>query len=812
MRGLKAEVAESAGPVGLELLNDYLAGRIDADRVEETLEEMMDFQDFQKLGIEYLTQLGIVEKRNGDLIVDLEKIKSMTQYVIPFHKRYGLENEKRKTANQGRSSGVSVSTKDYNDAVERFKDYHVYFQKSQKQARGALQGDLASFLFNTFHDQPVVSKHEQDEWEQSGRQGKPPEAKSLFYSPESAAAAFDVKKIKQADFHLGIWKVRGEGAEDYSPFHPNLPLDEAAFACLIYSPQHGNGQRDKNGRLLVNFPDGTKRRPITQKWINDVISKGHKRRIESGEFYASPATALREGKMPHLYNPAEPKQALLNPDDFRVLATVERSSRHGLRREITNNKGMVMLNERVRYTLGSDVASVGNKKHFVVQISPNLGGITEEVEISGAKSEKLIKIFDLLRPGDPRLKKYRTSTTEVFRALIGDINIRDFTETAEEILTRRPNETDTEFKTRSEAYDFSDTLRLKREVVRETGASLEGLSAKEQQAFLAYYRSIDASRQKDFYQFIRVHGARGLKTFLAAEYDESAGEKILGLAKKLPAAETGIIFEKFNSFVVLAEKVEEELNNFFVDSSATKDVSRLKVTEELLKRAGRILVDYSASEKNASNTTLKDLVIKLDGIKENLQMFVSIFKTAYKGKEKIDFSEVRGLDLQSSDSSQLSQEDIASMRQIFHDNRAELSPEFAAFRVKEEFDPVLKEPGHKFYALKRNGQIISFARFDELPNGNLYTGFVNTRPEIKGMTIGSAFFEAALAREAADKAVELKVRTENPAQKLYTRLGFKVVDRYVDSKSGKEYVKMLRPAVAARKAEGQSSEELRKAA
>ncbi len=777
----KREVIRRGGPLGLELMQENFAGNLSDEEMCAGFEDLMDFQEFQKVGREYLENIGILERREGLLVVDIDLLKKMTSSALPFGNKVTQQARGLRTKVSNPDDLLLVDSRTFRTGREKLAPFAEYYN-----------GDLKDFLFNVFYDQPVVSKEEFEIWENEGSKlEEKPKAKSLFYSPDSSVDAFDIQKIKQAEFHLAPWEIRGKQSSEYSPFHQNLSASEVAYACLVYHPQYGNGERDEDGELQVNYPDDSERRSITQKWLQRVYQKDFSRTRTSGQFIFSPNVALMEGQMPNLYDPNHPEKALLLPSDFRVLANVENSIKFGLRREITHPKGMVMLNDNIRYTLGVHAASKDGVRRFVVQISQDLGGITEIIN----GEEKLVKIFDLLHPGDPRLKESKVTNTTVYLVGIKDINLRNFYDSAEEVTTRRPDESDEDFQKRSEAFDFASILKAKQEVVRETGVSLESLTAKEQQAFLSFYREASEENKNRLFAFVKKNELRGLKAFLAVEYDITVAEKILQVGELLPASESGIVFEKFNSLVALAEKVESEIQEFFFDKNKVGEIRQSRVIGEIMKRAVKLLEDYVADKGRKANKTLVELVMELDKVKEDIILFAAIFKTFASKEKQIDLENIRGLDLSSVDSSQLTEQERQELRAIFMGNRMEISPEFAEHRAREEFDPVMTESGHKFYMLKKDGAVVSFARFDELSNGNLYTGFINTATDVRGMKIGEAFLQEVLKKEASGRAVELKVRTENPATKLYQRLGFEIVgDTFTDPNTGKEYYHMVRPA------------------
>lgn len=292
-------------------------------------------------------------------------------------------------------------------------------------------------------------------------------------------------------------------------------------------------------------------------------------------------------------------------------------------------------------------------------------------------------------------------------------------------------------------------------------------------------------------------GNEMLVSFLSCAEDKKYGEAILKIAENVDIEVGKNVFYKYQEIVTLSEGIAGYIKNNFFGKKDLVSVDEFKIRKSLLSRANEMLLDYSKAKNKK-----EELISSLESIRTDLVVFASIFKNAFAKGQEIDFSQIKGLDLSIMDSGELSDQDKKQMRDIFKGNRTGVSPEFAEQRLKGEFDPVMSESGHKFYNLKKDGQIISFARFDELPNGNLYTGFINTAPDIKGMNIGSAFLETVFQREGQRKAIELKVREDNPAVKLYERFGFEIEgEPHEDPETKKVYLKMVRPPKAERLAE-----------
>ena len=350
-------------------------------------------------------------------------------------------------------------------------------------------------------------------------------------------------------------------------------------------------------------------------------------------------------------------------------------------------------------------------------------------------------------------------------------------------------------------YQEMLSLPMRDRVEKIFNIKLFDLTVHEQIWFLQFMRHKNQTEVSAVKNKVDNFGIDFLRTFLSMEFDKGMGEKIILLSEKLEKNEMIQILKTYNKLVERGQRVDELVEES-LQGNKMGAVDKKGVAYEILKRAKDLLSE--ASDKVETKDGIKELLSRLEDVKADLITFAAVFKNAFAKGQEIDFSQIKGLDLTIMDSGELNDQDKKQMRDIFKGNRTGVSPEFAEQRLKGEFDPVMSESGHKFYMLKKDGQIISFARFDELPNGNLYTGFINTAPDIKGMNIGSAFLETVFQREGREQAIELKVRIDNPAVKLYERFGFQIEgEPHEDSETKKVYFRMVRPPKA---------EELREAA
>lgn len=730
-----------------------------------------------------MEEIGLVEKIDGQIIVDLKKITRATNYLIPYgsskrkHHFFYTQRAKKNSETDWGAWRPSFTPAEWDENKTKLEPYKMYHN-----------GSLRDFLINAFHDKKVISRDDWDNRQQNGRRVREPAGKPLFYEPENDAAAFDLDKIKNSDFYIGAWQIKGRQGKNYSPFLRNLRLDEAAFACLIYHPNFGAGVRDAAGNLLVKDKQG-KRDRISQKWLMETgYQKEAEDQLRSGGFLATPHIALKEDALPNLT-----ENNLLKPDDFRISATVDTSKKFGLKRPLNQAAGMVMLSNRIRYTLGREFGNKktagGKTKYWACEISDTLGGV---MEMQDSGEEKLIKIFDLLPAGDPRLKTVEQGQSTYFSASAHDINLRNYNEEKDKVfIFERSDENKEGFQQRAEAVDYAILLEAKQKFIKATGISVEGLSAREQNLFLSYYRESSQKQRARLYKFVKIFEREGLKAFLALHLDPTAAENIFAIAERYTKPEAALIFQKYGEIVKHADDIEGEIRAWFEAQKKIAPHTKLRASEYVMRSANKLLAEYAA-EKRVGN--IKTLFIKLDQINDDLLIFAAAFK-ALSAERTINFEDIKDIEWGPIDASEISAAEKEKMVEIFVANRPGYPPELLK-KTKKEFVEALNSEGKKFYVLKDKDELISFMRFDELPNGNLYAGSLNVRTEAHGSNIGSAVLKAALEKEARHRIVEAVVFEKNPMLAHYIKdFGFKVVGEIANYEgTGQKYYKIERAA------------------
>lgn len=268
--------------------------------------------------------------------------------------------------------------------------------------------------------------------------------------------------------------------------------------------------------------------------------------------------------------------------------------------------------------------------------------------------------------------------------------------------------------------------------------------------FLAEPRSDRFERLQKVLQKHPEAGNDILLSFLSCAEDKSYGEAVLTLAETLPTDIAKRVFTKYAEIVGTTEDITGYIREQFGKDADEAEV--LKTTQNILHR-GNELLKRSFERAAASD----DLMNQLEEIQSDTVLFASSFKTLFKNKEAVDFSEVRGLDFQRQPISWLSDQDKSEMLSIA---KANWSPRGKAGEgVISEFGETLKHGKDiDFYVLRRDGKIISFVRFDApTPDGHRYAGSFNVDQQYRGSAIGEAMIYNALDKQAEKYVLDATV-------------------------------------------------------
>lgn len=424
-------------------------------------------------------------------------------------------------------------------------------------------------LYYAFRDLPVYSEEDY----QRLKKGESVETKPLFYLPEDEEAALSPERIKQSQFYLGLWELKGTLPSYYPTqkdgWDSKLSIYEAVVACLVFHPQFGNGQRNLEGKLMVNFPEiRDKRRfrpvgryPLTGEFFESMGYLGSPQKYATRSLLRGhPAEFLLK------FCPNLVERRLIKPlEDLRIKQTAERI---GSGAKSPTRRGLVMI-DGIRYTLGSEYE--GKRGYLVYQLSPNLAAIVKHQ----GENYQLERVFKLSKELPLETRTYKGGGGQRFPYLRkGQIEFFAPAE-AEKLAPYSANI----------VANFEQFLTFSQEVQKTAAINLARLSLKEQGYATAIY--LENKNNPQFWKFLKRYQLDGLRSLMLTEVSSSSlvsTGSILEIGEK-PEIAKGLFKEvaKILSLVSAYENIIKEK----LDETAQKKAD--KAAEVILQQSYRLL-------------------------------------------------------------------------------------------------------------------------------------------------------------------------------------------------------------------------------
>lgn len=329
------------------------------------------------------------------------------------------------------------------------------------------------------------------------------------------------------------------------------------------------------------------------------------------------------------------------------------------------------------------------------------------------------------------------------------------------------------------------------DIFGEESVRMSDLTLREQVWMFKYHQDLEesigySSDQKkerwDKVMGLKQHvGVDGVRVFIAGEQDAGMGDKIISFSERSDIAQTDkeMLFHVYGSIVQELDRVEQRVSEFFVDGG-TQDIDVRAVTKEIATRAYRILDTSMDAFGDGQIVKTREI---LQRIQRDIVQFSAIFKTVFKGKEQVDFDEIKGLSFEHTQ--ELSDDDISDMQAIATMNYSTGS-DFDAM-VLHSLETTLKTPGTDYSILRREGKIISFISFapytdaKDTSTPQYLAGSFNVDMSYRGSSVGDAMIANTITIQAEKGVVHGYVHSEiGLAQRHMEKTGF-VIDGVVDA-------------------------------
>ncbi|MBD3250992.1 hypothetical protein GF380_00735, partial [Candidatus Uhrbacteria bacterium] len=369
----KAEYGTTGAQALIKKLNEQQT--LQTEDLAEVMEQIPPREEFKEKVINLLIKEGCLRKYRGQLIADLDKLRTLI-----------AEGDFRQKAHAFRGDGR----------------FGPYFKQS-----------FAHGIYDALEDVEVIST---EDWRAKDRTPKP-----LFYQPDPVGGPYDIDEIREDQSYLGCWELMFNRQTPKDLPYPGQPASETfndvSIAAMIYHPRYGNGYRDEDGTLQVYNSTKNKHEPISSEWFTNIMHYAGGDRRQPGESLHTPVEFLQK------YGEQLKQWHILEPKDFRQQTVRQGAEIQTARveRNKISSRGTVMFNGVMHY-LGRKFASQPVR---VVELGPHQGGIFT-TQPDG--SEQLTHTFTIIDRDQPELKQWKSGKNEYGYAGAELTNVQPVTE------------------------------------------------------------------------------------------------------------------------------------------------------------------------------------------------------------------------------------------------------------------------------------------------------------------------------------------------------------------------------------------------
>jgi ribosomal protein S18 acetylase RimI-like enzyme len=298
-------------------------------------------------------------------------------------------------------------------------------------------------------------------------------------------------------------------------------------------------------------------------------------------------------------------------------------------------------------------------------------------------------------------------------------------------------------------YEYLMSTGMRQRILDDFGVELSNYPFWVQRNFLSFLERVPVAQVETVQKTIKQFGENALRTFVSLEEDKGNAERIIHIAEHLSPEIAQKIFGRYAELVDATTTNTEQLEQNLQSDKTLNRAELETTTKHILRKAQEVLV-VAATAGELSEEILK----KLERFSADNIIFSSLCTTLFKGKDHANFSELKGVTLESIRGSELSSDDRTAMRAIAESNWQSFGELGKKVTSKFEQDFTSADAAD-FYILRKDNKIISFVRFDKTDeNNHRYAGSFNVAPEIRGSGIGEAMIRETLNHEAEHRILD----------------------------------------------------------
>ena len=199
------------------------------------------------------------------------------------------------------------------------------------------------------------------------------------------------------------------------------------------------------------------------------------------------------------------------------------------------------------------------------------------------------------------------------------------------------------------------------------------------------------------------------------------------------------------------------------------------IVEKQLTRARGLL-----SRAHDFKDSPEQLLGLVESVRADTQLFLDSCKTL-RQQGSLSLETVQGTALEIVPGNTIGEEDARAMRDIQEKYYASKYPENLMQELRVGLERALTSPDTRFYLYRKNGEILTFVRFDDLSASNdsgKHMGSFMTNPVYEGGALGQALLEIALKKETTSGP--LYAECDPSLVPFYEKFGFTLLRAYKD--------------------------------
>jgi hypothetical protein len=317
-------------------------------------------------------------------------------------------------------------------------------------------------------------------------------------------------------------------------------------------------------------------------------------------------------------------------------------------------------------------------------------------------------------------------------------------------------------------------LRLRLE--KDLGITLNDVPIRSQLHLMRYCATLHSAAWNSLCSLVRedpVYGHRFLSSFISYAQDRESSQALIAIASNLDTLSRRRFITTYNMLADKALELERALERF---PSASADPGLIRnVHRELVGRTNARVKAIALEIETENQPDVEAIVEEFENLNAEVLLIGALFNVLSR-QDGVTLDQVKGAHLKTIRATELTIKDRQKMMEIGSRNNTQYPPDIEKL-ANSDLAESFTDSSSSFCILtvtdEARESIVSFARVQEIDDERktLYIGSINSLPEVKGLSFGTAFMDILFGEMYRDRWIEMKSWDKTRAVAQY-------VDRY----------------------------------